>query len=93
MSQVRCPVRGEGKWYADWIFFFFGSARAIQDQLLKDFSARSEFSDWFAREDAPKPPIPVVLQPNPRNVDYDAKIAELEARIERYLNSLPFFSL
>ncbi|KAK4121020.1 hypothetical protein N657DRAFT_665756 [Parathielavia appendiculata] len=58
-------------------------ARAIQDQLLKDFSARSEFSDWFAREDAPKPPIPVVLQPNPRNVDYDAKIAELEAKIER----------
>ncbi|EAQ92396.1 hypothetical protein CHGG_00631 [Chaetomium globosum CBS 148.51] len=58
-------------------------ARAIQDQLLKDFGARSEFSDWFAREDAPKPPIPVVLQPNPRNVDYDAKIADLEAKIER----------
>ncbi|AEO62366.1 uncharacterized protein THITE_2106463 [Thermothielavioides terrestris NRRL 8126] len=58
-------------------------ARAIQDQLLKDFGARSEFSDWFTREDVPKPPVPVVLQPNPRNVDYDAKIAELEARIER----------
>ncbi|KAK4236684.1 Mis12-Mtw1 protein family-domain-containing protein [Achaetomium macrosporum] len=58
-------------------------ARAIQDQLLRDFGARSEFSDWFAREDAPKPPVPVVLQPNPRNVDYDAKIAELEAKIER----------
>ncbi|KAL2126415.1 hypothetical protein VTI74DRAFT_963 [Chaetomium olivicolor] len=58
-------------------------ARAIQDQLLRDFGARSEFSDWFAREDAPKPPIPVVLQPNPRNVDYDKKIEELEARIER----------
>jgi kinetochore protein Mis13/DSN1 len=66
----------------------FGLARAIQDQLLKDFGARSEFSDWFAREDAPKPPIPVVLQPNPRNVDYDAKIAELEARIERYVHPL-----
>lgn len=61
-------------------------ARAIQDQLLKDFGARSEFSDWFAREDAPKPPIPVVLQPNPRNVDYDAKIADLEAKIERYVS-------
>ncbi|KAL2157387.1 hypothetical protein VTH06DRAFT_6205, partial [Thermothelomyces fergusii] len=58
-------------------------ARAIQDQLLRDFGARSEFSDWFSREDVPKPPVPVVLQPNPRNVDYDAKIAELEARIER----------
>ncbi|KAG7408594.1 Kinetochore protein mis13 [Fusarium oxysporum f. sp. rapae] len=30
-------------------------ARAIQDQLFKDFAARSEFSDWFRREDdAPK---------------------------------------
>ncbi|KXX81779.1 Kinetochore protein mis13 [Madurella mycetomatis] len=58
-------------------------ARAIQDQLLKDFGARSEFSDWFSREDVPKPPVPVVLKPNPRNVDYDAKIAELEAKIER----------
>lgn len=56
-------------------------ARAIQDQLLKDFGARSEFSDWFSREDGPK--RPVVLKPNPRNVDYDAKIAELEAKIER----------
>jgi kinetochore protein Mis13/DSN1 len=64
-------------------------ARFIQDQLLKDFGARSEFSDWFAREDAPKPPIPVVLQPNPRNVDYDAKIAELEAKIERYFPPPP----
>jgi hypothetical protein len=62
------------------------AARAIQDQLLRDFGARSEFSDWFAREDAPKPPVPVVLQPNPRNVDYDAKIAELEAKIERYFS-------
>ncbi|KAK3899774.1 Mis12-Mtw1 protein family-domain-containing protein [Staphylotrichum tortipilum] len=58
-------------------------ARAIQDQLLKDFGARSEFSDWFSREDEPKPPVPVVLQPNPRNVDYDTKIAMLEAKIER----------
>lgn len=59
----------------------FSAARAIQDQLLKEFSARSELSDWFSREEAPKPPV--VLKPNPRNVDYDAKIAELEAKIER----------
>ncbi|KAJ4306170.1 hypothetical protein N0V88_000966 [Collariella sp. IMI 366227] len=51
----------------------------------EDFGARSEFSDWFAREDAPRPPIPVVLQPNPRNIDYEKKIEELEARIERLL--------
>ncbi|KAK1836265.1 Mis12-Mtw1 protein family-domain-containing protein [Podospora conica] len=56
-------------------------ARAIQDQLLKDFGSRSEFSDWFSREEEPK--RPVVLKPNPRNIEHDAKIAELEARIER----------
>ncbi|KAK0741156.1 Mis12-Mtw1 protein family-domain-containing protein [Schizothecium vesticola] len=56
-------------------------ARAIQDQLLKDFGSRSEFSDWFSREEEPK--RPVVLRPNPRNIEHDAKIAELEARIER----------
>ncbi|KAH7110425.1 Mis12-Mtw1 protein family-domain-containing protein [Dactylonectria estremocensis] len=32
-------------------------ARAIQDQLLKDFATRSEFSDWFSRDDSvPKAP-------------------------------------
>ncbi|PCD22264.1 hypothetical protein AU210_016054 [Fusarium oxysporum f. sp. radicis-cucumerinum] len=40
-------------------------ARVIHDQLLKDFVARSEFSDWFRREDdAPK--VPAVLRPNPQ---------------------------
>ncbi|KAH8881563.1 hypothetical protein GQ53DRAFT_702042 [Thozetella sp. PMI_491] len=58
-------------------------ARAIQDQLLKDFGSRSEFSDWFSREDAPKPPVPTVLKPNPRNIEHEAKIAELEAKIKR----------
>ncbi|KAI1327273.1 hypothetical protein F5Y16DRAFT_372523 [Xylariaceae sp. FL0255] len=61
-------------------------ARAIQDQLLKDFAARSEFSDWFAREDdgpdVPKPP-PAVVKPNPRNIEFDEKIVELEERIKR----------
>ncbi|KAK0638763.1 Mis12-Mtw1 protein family-domain-containing protein [Cercophora newfieldiana] len=56
-------------------------ARAIQDQLLKDFGQRSEFSDWFSREEEPQ--RPVVLKPNPRNIEHDAKIAELEARINR----------
>ncbi|KAI1814002.1 hypothetical protein GGS20DRAFT_550500 [Poronia punctata] len=59
-------------------------ARAIQDQLLKDFSSRSEFSDWFAREEVPevlKPPP--IVKPNPRNVEHDEKIVELEARIKR----------
>ncbi|KAF5017712.1 hypothetical protein F66182_10339 [Fusarium sp. NRRL 66182] len=57
-------------------------ARAIQDQLLKDFAARSEFSDWFSREDdAPK--VPVVLKPNPRNMELDEKLAQLEINIKR----------
>ncbi|KAK8050511.1 Mis12-Mtw1 protein family-domain-containing protein [Apiospora phragmitis] len=38
-------------------------ARAIQDQLLKDFGSKSEFSDWFTREDAPRPPA--IEKPNP----------------------------
>ncbi|KAI8625750.1 hypothetical protein F5Y19DRAFT_242782 [Xylariaceae sp. FL1651] len=59
-------------------------ARAIQDQLLKDFSLRSEFSDWFARDEvqeAPKPPA--IVKPNPRNIEHDEKIIELEERINR----------
>ncbi|KAH7186563.1 Mis12-Mtw1 protein family-domain-containing protein [Fusarium oxysporum] len=57
-------------------------ARAIQDQLLKDFAAGSEFSDWFSREDA-RPHVPVVLRPNPRNMELDEKLAQLEINIKR----------
>jgi kinetochore protein Mis13/DSN1 len=57
------------------------SARAIQDQLLKDFTNKSEFSDWFSREDAPG--TTVVLKPNPRNSEHQEKIMELEGRIQR----------
>jgi kinetochore protein Mis13/DSN1 len=66
-------------------------ARAIQDQLLKDFGQRSEFSDWFSREEEPQ--RPVVLKPNPRNIEHDAKIAELEARINRYIATIIFLRL
>lgn len=64
------------------------SARAIQDQLLKDFANRAEFSNWFGRDELPdeeakKPKKPVVLKPNPRNIEHEEKIAELEARIKR----------
>ncbi|KAJ4396313.1 hypothetical protein N0V93_000532 [Gnomoniopsis smithogilvyi] len=62
-------------------------ARAIQDHLLKDFGVKSEFSDWFSRDDEPsssaRPTRPVVIQPNPINVEHDRKIASLEARIKR----------
>lgn len=61
------------------------AARAIQDQLLKDFTNKSEFSDWFSREDEPQQEK-VVLKPNPRNLEHEAKIAELEQRVKRYVN-------
>jgi kinetochore protein Mis13/DSN1 len=63
-------------------------ARAIQDQLLKDFSSRSEFSDWFAREEAQEAQEalrpPPIVKPNPRNIEHDEKIIQLEERIKRY---------
>ncbi len=59
-------------------------ARAIQDQLLKDFSSRSEFSDWFAREEVPEAPRPpAIVKPNPRNIEHDEQIVALEERIKR----------
>ncbi|KAL2687212.1 hypothetical protein Neosp_004765 [[Neocosmospora] mangrovei] len=57
-------------------------ARAIQDQLLKDFASRSEFSDWFSRDDD-VPKAPVVLKPNPKNMELDEKLAQLEINIKR----------
>ncbi|KAI1473961.1 Mis12-Mtw1 protein family-domain-containing protein [Daldinia eschscholtzii] len=56
-------------------------ARAIQDQLLKDFSSKSEFSDWFSREEVPRPPA--IVKPNPRNIEHEEKIVALEERIKR----------
>ncbi|RCI08478.1 hypothetical protein L249_8845 [Ophiocordyceps polyrhachis-furcata BCC 54312] len=59
-------------------------ARAIQDQLLKDFASKSEFSDWFSRdEDEVNNRRQVVLKPNPRNAELDEKMAALEAKIAR----------
>jgi len=66
------------------------TAIAIQSQLLKDFANRSEFSDWFSRPDEPEskaPKKPVVLKPNPRNIEHEEKIIELEAKIKRYANT------
>ncbi|KHN96991.1 Mis12-Mtw1 family protein [Metarhizium album ARSEF 1941] len=56
-------------------------ARAIQEQILKDFAHRTDFSNWFSRdEDAPKEAP--VLKPNPRNVELDEKLKALEAKIQ-----------
>jgi len=50
---------------------------------LKDIANNSEMSDWFAREDAPKPSLPMEERPHPRNVQNLEKIKELEEQIKR----------
>ncbi|MCJ1398088.1 hypothetical protein MMC11_001285 [Xylographa trunciseda] len=56
------------------------AAREIQQQLLKDFSTRSEMSDWFDRDTTPNPQPP---KPNPKNLANLAKIQDLEQQIKR----------
>ncbi|KAL5365001.1 Mis12-Mtw1 protein family-domain-containing protein [Aspergillus floccosus] len=58
------------------------AARVIQEELLKDFSANSELSNWFAREEV-NPPSVVVKKPNPKNVQNTDKIKELEEQIQK----------
>lgn len=48
---------------------------------MKDFTNKSEFSDWFNREESA--PKKVITKPNPRNAEFEEKIAELEPRIKR----------
>lgn len=57
----------------------------IQEELLRDFANRSEMSDWFSREDVPKPEVPLPLRPNLKNIQNTTKIEELEAQIRRYV--------
>ncbi|KAI5285480.1 hypothetical protein KEM52_002427, partial [Ascosphaera acerosa] len=65
-------------------------ARIIQDEILKEFSVRSELSDWFSRDEhamatsgGHADATGVVRKPNPKNEQNSAKIRELEAQIER----------
>ena len=58
------------------------AARAIQDELLKDFTNRSDMSDWFSRKEEVRPAV-LVKQPNPRNVQNFTKLQELEAEVQR----------
>ncbi|KKY21437.1 putative mis12-mtw1 family protein [Phaeomoniella chlamydospora] len=61
------------------------AARVIQEELLKDLSDKSEMSDWFNREDIPPPKAPVLVKPNPKNLQNEAKILELEEQIKRFV--------
>ncbi|ROT37683.1 kinetochore protein mis13 [Sodiomyces alkalinus F11] len=59
-------------------------ARAIQESLLKDFASKSECWNWFNRDEAaasqvPKPPVKV--EPNPRNLEHQEKIEQLERKV------------
>lgn len=66
----------------------------IQEELLKDLANKSEMSDWFNREDAPKTAAPLVTRPNPKNKQNAAKIEELEHEIKRCaFNRIQVFDL
>lgn len=56
----------------------------IQEELVNDLANKSEMSDWFNREDAPKIAVLLVTRPNPKNLQNAMKIEELEQQIKRY---------
>jgi kinetochore protein Mis13/DSN1 len=70
--------------YNFWGVHTNSPARVIKEALLKDFSNKSEFSDWFNREESAPEPTKIVKKPNPRNVEIEENLVELEARIKRY---------
>lgn len=64
-------------------------ARHIQEELLKDFSTKSELFDWFNRDETEAPVV--IKKPNPRNKDNETRILELEERVKKYVISIiPF---
>jgi len=48
---------------------------------LKDFGNKSEFSDWFNREEV-VPQTKIIKDPHPNNIQAEEKIVELEARMK-----------
>jgi kinetochore protein Mis13/DSN1 len=61
------------------------AARMIKESLLKDFANKSEFSDWFNREESALPQTKVIKKPNPRNVELEENLVGLEARLKLYV--------
>jgi kinetochore protein Mis13/DSN1 len=59
-------------------------ARMIKESLLKDFANKSEFSDWFNREES-APSTKVIKKPNPRNLELEENLVGLEARLTLYV--------
>jgi kinetochore protein Mis13/DSN1 len=62
------------------------AARMIKEALLKDFANKSEFSDWFNREESAPPATKVIKKPNPRNIELEENLVGLEARLKLYVN-------
>ncbi len=60
----------------------------IKESLLKDFANKSEFSDWFNREESA--PTKIIKKPNPRNVELEENLTGLEERIKLYVESALF---
>jgi kinetochore protein Mis13/DSN1 len=64
------------------------AARMIKESLLKDFANKSEFSDWFNREESA--PTKIIKKPNPRNVELEENLTGLEERIKLCVDIAPF---
>jgi kinetochore protein Mis13/DSN1 len=62
------------------------AARVIEDEVLKDLGNKSELSDWFSREDVAEAPKALPERPNPKNIQNNEKIAELEQQIQRQVS-------
>lgn len=62
------------------------AAIVIEEELIKDLANKSELFDWFSREDAPAPAIPLPERPHPKNIQNAEKIIELEEQIKRYVS-------
>ncbi|KAK0927656.1 hypothetical protein LTR29_017611 [Friedmanniomyces endolithicus] len=59
------------------------AARVIQAELSNDLVTNGTLSDWFSRDEAAPPAIPLRKAPNPRNIANIAKAEELERELER----------
>ncbi|KAL9059906.1 MAG: hypothetical protein Q9162_000976 [Coniocarpon cinnabarinum] len=58
------------------------AAKTIQDEMLTDFTNKSESSDWFSREEEVRAAA-LVKKPHPRNVQNASQLQELEAEVQR----------
>lgn len=57
------------------------AARHVKESLLNDFANKSEYSDWFNRQEAE--PAKIVKKPNPRNLELECNIVAVEARLKK----------